>query len=166
MTVTAVDVNGDPVTDYTGEIRFSSSDQKAILPSDYTFKESDLGEHTFNLSIKFLTPGEQELMVTDLDNFTVQGSQSIEVVQNDGSSVDLGNDFETTDFVRDGDFTLVSPASGSYSTSSIVIQGEADYGLDALVYLDEKKLDALKSILIIALALHLKTLKTVPTNSM
>jgi len=138
VTVTAVDANGDTVTDYTGEIRFSSSDQKATLPSDYTFKASDLGEHTFNLSVKFLTPGDQELMVTDLDNFTLQGSESIKVVQTD-ASVDLGNNFETTDFVRDGDFTLVSPASGSYSTSSIVIQGEADYGLDAIVYLDSKE---------------------------
>lgn len=136
IVVKAIDADGFTVVDYTGNIRFSSSDSSATLPNDYTFMADDQGEHTFSLAVKFVTPGTQTLTVTDTDEFSITGSVSTEVVTDDESSVDYDSDFESTDFERDGDFTLISPASGSYSSDSIEVQGEAEYGYTAVVYMN------------------------------
>ena len=50
FTVTAHDGYGNVATGYTGTVRFSSSDPKAVLPANYTFTtgaEQDNGVHTF-----------------------------------------------------------------------------------------------------------------------
>lgn len=140
ITVKAVDSDGFNVPDYTGTIRFSSSDSSATLPNDYTFLAEDQGEHTFSLSIKFVTPGEQTLTVTDIDEFKLTGEAVTEVVTTEDSGVDYESDFESTDFERDGDFTLISPAEGSYSSDTIEVQGEAEYGYTAVIYLDEDEM--------------------------
>lgn len=136
VTVKAVDEDGFTVQDYTGTIRFSSSDDQASLPNDYTFLADDQGEHTFSLGVKFVTVGIQTLSVTDIEDIQVNGEESAEVVADSNSSVDYDNDFETTDFERDGEFTLTSPATGSYSESSVEIQGEAEYGYSAVVFVN------------------------------
>ncbi len=135
VTITAIDADGITVTDYTGTVRFSSTDASATLPNDYSFLAEDLGEHSFSLAVKFVTPGEQMLSLNDIDQFSVTGEATIEVSTED-ISVDLGDDFVTDDFARDGDFTLISPASGTYSADTIEIQGEADYGYYAITYLN------------------------------
>lgn len=136
VTATAIDEDGFTVSDYTGEIRFSSSDEEATLPDDYTFEADDLGEHTFSLSVKFITPGEQTLTITDTDQTTVEGETTFEVIDEDAN---YDADFETEDFERDGDFTLISPASGSYSADTVEVQGEADYGYFAIIYVNEEE---------------------------
>lgn len=50
-------------TDYTGTIRFSSTDTKAVLPADYTFQSSNLGTKSF--SIAYDGSGSQSITVTD-----------------------------------------------------------------------------------------------------
>ncbi len=140
ITIKAADSDGFSVPDYTGTIRFSSSDSSATLPNDYTFLAEDQGEHTFSLSVKFVTPGEQTLTVTDIDEFSLTGEATTEVVTTEESGVDYESDFESTDFERDGDFTLISPAEGSYSSSTIEVQGEAEYGYTAVIYLDEDEM--------------------------
>lgn len=140
VTVKAVDSDGFSVPDYTGTIRFSSSDSSATLPNDYTFLAEDQGEHAFSLSVKFVTPGEQTLTVTDIDEFSLTGEATTEVITTEESGVDYESDFESTDFERDGDFTLISPAEGSYSSNTIEIQGEAEYGYTAVIYLDEDEM--------------------------
>ncbi|MBU0981761.1 Ig-like domain-containing protein [Patescibacteria group bacterium] len=142
ITVTALDADGYTVTDYTGEIRFSSSDDSATLPNDYTFLAEDQGEHQFNLAVKFVTTGPQILTVTDVDQFNITGDAEFDVVNagNIGEEViEVEPDFETEEFTREGDFTLISPASGSYSTNEIQIQGEADYGYSAIIYVDDEE---------------------------
>ena len=133
VTVKAIDEEGFTVTDYTGEIRFSSSDDQATLPNDYTFTADDQGEHTFSLGVKFVTPGEQMLVVTDLDNVQINGDAETTVETDENASTDYDSDFETDDFAREGDFELISPASGSYSSSTVEIQGEAEYGNTAYI---------------------------------
>ncbi len=135
ITLTALDEDGSTVTDYLGTVRFSSTDGSATLPGDYSFTEDDQGEHVFSLSVKFLTPGEQTLTLTDIDNPSVEGTYTFTVVTED----EYDEDFETEDFEREGDFTLISPASGSYSTDDIEVQGEADYGYYAVVYINEEE---------------------------
>lgn len=135
ITLTALDEDGLAVTDYLGTVRFSSTDGSATLPGDYTFTEDDQGEHTFSLSVKFLTPGEQTLTLTDVDNPSVEGTYTFTVLTEE----DYDEDFETEDFEREGEFTLISPASGSYSTDDVEVQGEADYGYYAVIYMNEEE---------------------------
>jgi len=140
ITVKAADADGFSVPDYTGTIRFASSDSSATLPNDYTFLAEDQGEHVFSLSVKFVTPGEQTLSVTDINEFSLTGKATTEVITTEESGVDYQSDFESTDFERDGDFTLISPAEGSYSSDTMEIQGEAEYGYTAVIYLDEDEM--------------------------
>ncbi len=140
VTIKAVDEDGFTVSDYTGTVRFSSSDDSATLPNDYTFLADDQGEHTFSLAVKFVTPGEQTLEVTDIEEFNLRGEATTEVTTDENSGVDYGSDFESDDFERDGDFTLISPASGSYSSETLEVQGEAEYGYTAVIYMDEEEM--------------------------
>lgn len=140
ITVKAIDSDGFTVPDYTGTIRFSSSDSSATLPNDYTFLAEDQGEHAFSLAVKFVTPGENTISVTDIEEFSLTGETTVEVITTEESGVDYDEDFETTDFTRDGDFTLISPASGYYSSDTVEVQGEAEYGYSAVLYLNEKEM--------------------------
>ena len=74
FTATVQDTNGNPVTGYTGTIRFSSSDPAATLPADYTFSVSDAGVHTFSATLKLA--GAQIITVTDTVNSSITGTQS------------------------------------------------------------------------------------------
>lgn len=139
VVVSAMDADNNIVTDYTGTVRFSSTDGSASLPDDYTFLAEDAGSHEFSLALKFVTPGEQTLSVNDTDKFTIDGDFDLEVVTDSSSSVDYDEDFVDEDFERDGDFTLVSPASGSYSEDSIQVQGDGQYGYSAIIYVDEEE---------------------------
>ncbi|MEX0721672.1 MAG: MBG domain-containing protein [Balneolaceae bacterium] len=67
VTVTALDQFSNIKTDYTGIISFSSSDEKADLPSDYTFVEGDNGSHTFINAVILKTAGEQWVQAADDD---------------------------------------------------------------------------------------------------
>lgn len=136
VTVKAIDSDGFTVMDYTGTVRFSSSDDQASLPNDYTFLAEDQGEHSFSLGVKFVTPGDQTFVATDINNVRINGEENTSVVTSAHSPADYGSDFETTDFAREGDFELISPVSGSYSSNKIEIQAEAEYGNTAFIFLD------------------------------
>jgi ELWxxDGT repeat protein len=47
LTLTVQDAYGNVVTDYTGTVRFTSTDRSATLPANYTFTAADQGVHTF-----------------------------------------------------------------------------------------------------------------------
>ncbi len=138
VTVKAIDDQGFTVSDYTGSIRFSSTDSEATLPSDYTFLAEDQGEHSFSLAVKFVTPGAQTLSVTDTDKTSIKGSAGTTVATAEEAAVDYGSTFETTDYTREGDFTLISPAAGTYSTNTVEVQGEAEYGYTAFIYINDE----------------------------
>jgi hypothetical protein len=63
VTVTALDAYGNVATGYTGIVFFFSSDNKANLPANYTFKASDAGVHTFVNKTTLKTRGTQTLFV-------------------------------------------------------------------------------------------------------
>jgi hypothetical protein len=75
VTVTAVDAYGNVATGYLGTIHFTSSDHKAILPSDYTFVAADAGVHTFMVTLK--SSGTQTLTATDTHTGSIKGSASV-----------------------------------------------------------------------------------------
>ena len=139
VVVTAIDESGFTVSDYTGTLRFASSDSEATLPNDYTFLAEDQGEHSFSLAVKFVTPGTQTLSVTDIEKFSITGEAEFKVSTSTdaGTEPTYGSDFETTDYERDGDFTLISPAAGTYSGNTLEVQGEAEYGYTAFILVNE-----------------------------
>jgi hypothetical protein len=67
VTVSATDLAGNPDPNYTGTVRFTSSDPQADLPADYTFTAADHGVHTFSVILK--TAGDQSLTVGDDTHF-------------------------------------------------------------------------------------------------
>jgi hypothetical protein len=72
--VTATDLYGNTATGYTGTVHFTSSDTKAVLPSNYTFTTTDAGVHTFAVTLK--TAGTQSITATDSVTASINGSQT------------------------------------------------------------------------------------------
>ena len=79
VTVKAFDAYGNVATAYTGTIHFTSSDKKAILPADYTFKAADKGVHTFTAALVLKTAGSQWVRATDKTTASITGSQTVTV---------------------------------------------------------------------------------------
>jgi Putative Ig domain/NHL repeat len=77
VTVTALDAYGNIATGYLGTIHFTSSDSKAILPSNYTFVAADAGVHTFTVTFK--SSGTQTLTAADTHTGSIKGSGSVKV---------------------------------------------------------------------------------------
>ena len=73
FTVTAKDENGYVATGYTGTIHFSSTDNQATLPTDYTFTSADNGVQTFAATLK--TAGLQSITATDSSASSINGTQ-------------------------------------------------------------------------------------------
>lgn len=132
FTVTAYDEDGDTATDYTGEVRFSSTDNNATLPNDYLFEAEDQGTHTFSLSLSFVTEGTQTITVTDLDNTDIYGEFDIEITsEGTGSSTGTSGNTGST---GTGDFNITTPSAGSYSANKLTFTGNATYGLTIEVF--------------------------------
>jgi hypothetical protein len=74
FTVTAYDAYGNVATDYTGTVAFGSSDAAAELAGDYAFTTADQGTQTFTVVLN--TVGTQSLIVTDIDNPDITGTQN------------------------------------------------------------------------------------------
>jgi hypothetical protein len=78
FTVTALDAFGNVVPTYTGTVFFSSSDQRAGLPSPYTFTSADGGVHGFMATLE--TSGIQSLTATDPTTGFTGSQQGILVI--------------------------------------------------------------------------------------
>jgi hypothetical protein len=74
VTVTAKDAYGNTATGYTGTVKITSSDSKAVLPSNYAFKASDAGVHSFSVTLK--TGGTESITATDTVTSSITGVQS------------------------------------------------------------------------------------------
>jgi predicted outer membrane repeat protein len=61
--VTVRDAFGNTATGYLGTIHFTSTDNQAVLPADYTFVAADNGVHSFSATFK--TAGSQALTASD-----------------------------------------------------------------------------------------------------
>jgi uncharacterized protein YcnI/uncharacterized cupredoxin-like copper-binding protein len=77
ITLTAYDSFDKVKTDYTGTVGFSSTDARAILPVDYTFKVADQGSKDF--SVKLKTALDQTITVKDIENKISVTSNPIKV---------------------------------------------------------------------------------------
>jgi adhesin/invasin len=74
LTVTVEDAYGNVVTGYTGRVHFTSSDQTAALPANYTFTAADKGVHAF-VSLVLRKRGKQTITITDTLNSLLTSSQ-------------------------------------------------------------------------------------------
>jgi len=73
------DAKGNLAADYAGTIRLTSSDGRAILPSDTTFvPAADAGSHAFSTTL--LTTGAQTLTATDVANAALHCDAAINVI--------------------------------------------------------------------------------------
>ncbi|MEO5970444.1 MAG: hypothetical protein ABIQ95_11005, partial [Bdellovibrionia bacterium] len=85
VTVTAKDAFGNIANDYTGTIHLSSSDPSAVLPSDYTFVEGDLGIKTFTINLR--TSGAQSIIAIDTVSSATGGQ--VGIIVNPGTATIL-----------------------------------------------------------------------------
>ena len=67
LTLTVKDAYGNVVTGYTGTIHFSSTENRATLPANYTFTAADKGVHTFT-GLILSRRGMQTITVWDESN--------------------------------------------------------------------------------------------------
>lgn len=76
-TVTALDRTGQPVTDYTGTIQFSSPTDKSAtyLSKTYTFTTADHGRHQFPDGVTFHKGGAEILKVSQVNNTRIVDQQ-------------------------------------------------------------------------------------------
>jgi hypothetical protein len=79
LTLTVEDAYGNVITNYTGTVHFSSTDAKATLPANYTFKATDKGVHTFT-GLVLRTRGNQKITITDTHNSLLQVSVIVDVL--------------------------------------------------------------------------------------
>jgi hypothetical protein len=72
--------------DYTGKIRFTSTDANAVLPSEYTFLSSDQGKKDFSITYK--TAGSQSFTVSD--SSAGVSKESVKTLVKTGTATDIG----------------------------------------------------------------------------
>jgi hypothetical protein len=64
ITVTLFDPFGNVATGYLHKVHLTSSDPKALLPSDYTFTAADAGIHVFSIVLR--SKGNRTITVQDM----------------------------------------------------------------------------------------------------
>ena len=114
MTVVARDKDNNVAKNYTGTILISvPDDENATLPhnGEYTFKDADQGQFTFDLSLQFSKIGNQVVQVFDKNNFQLSGEFSLEVIPPQA----------LVPAPTSSDIIIKSPADGAELGSNLVI---------------------------------------------
>ena len=75
VTIQAADYLGNPVTSYTGNVHFTSSDAASSLPADNVLTAPMLGGKTYVNGVTMMTQAEQCVTVTDESDSIITGSQ-------------------------------------------------------------------------------------------
>jgi hypothetical protein len=79
ITVTAVDPFSNVINSYLGTVHFTSSDNQAILPGNYTFKAADGGVHVFTSGVTLKTVSAQTVIAMDTVTSALTGQAAITV---------------------------------------------------------------------------------------
>jgi len=124
FTLKALDDTQNLDSTYLGTVTFSvSTDENAVLPTDYTFTAEDAGQHIFSGVAKLYEGGDHLLTVSDsLDN-TLKGSISMQVNVNDEGQAK-----------EEGVITVTSPVVGDTDNNIVNFVGTADPGLEISVF--------------------------------
>lgn len=143
VTVEIRDRFDNRVTQYAGTVRFTSDDPgDEILPPEYTFVPGvDQGRHTFFNGVTLVTVGEREVVVSEVGNPTLRGSQSnITVQPNDPASLII-TPGDTVDVTVGASRVFTAEVNDAYNNA---IQGQRiDIFLKGITYgsLDENPAD-------------------------
>jgi hypothetical protein len=78
VTVTAM-VDGRRDTIFNSPIRFTSSDNAAVLPAFYIFTEADAGSHTYTNGVTLMTAGSQTIKATDPNASSITATANVTV---------------------------------------------------------------------------------------
>lgn len=124
--VRAADADNNTVKNYTGTVFFDTTDDEATIPQRYEFIPEDLGEHEFELAIRFQTVGTQTFTVTDWNDETISGSATVTVTEKDAGA--------------DGELVISKPIEGTYRSSEIEIVGSGPELVDVDLYDGKLKL--------------------------
>jgi hypothetical protein len=73
--VQALDSWGNTATNYAGTVTFTSTDQGALVPPNYTFMPGDQGVHVFSATL--FTSGSQTITATDTASMGILGSTGV-----------------------------------------------------------------------------------------
>lgn len=134
MTVVARDKNANVAKNYTGTILISTpDDENAVLPNsgEYTFKASDQGQFTFDLSLSFSKIGQQAVQVLDKSNFKIVGEHDLEVISRE--SVITGS--------YSSDLVIKSPVDGSeLGNNLIIVTGKGNENINLKVFDNDVKI--------------------------
>ena len=126
FTVTAYDIAQKMATSYAGTVHFAAigdNNMYVSFPQDYTYTPSDLGKHTFPLSLQFQQEGTYQLQVQDTKKPTLVGTTTI-VVKGGSTSSSSSNNM----------VAITAPSPGSYSANIQTISGNAPAGKDVKIY--------------------------------
>jgi hypothetical protein len=77
VTLKTVDYAGNPLTDYTGTVHFSTADTFAAIPANFTFTSGMNGNHSFVNGVTFGTTGSWRLTATDVSNSAITTYQDV-----------------------------------------------------------------------------------------
>ncbi|PIE85422.1 hypothetical protein CSA08_02495, partial [Candidatus Gracilibacteria bacterium] len=131
ITIEAVDVDNNTITDYKGSILvFSESDPEADFPSvlkenSYTFKASDEGKIKFENAVRFQTIGVQDIHVYELENETVVGIAEVEIVGEDT--------------VNNAEIEIISPETGiTIGENKIMVSGMTNKNYNVKIKLNNE----------------------------
>jgi hypothetical protein len=113
VTISAQDAFGNIVTNYSGTVHFSSTDPKAVLPTDVVFTAGNLGV-VKNLKITLVTAGTQSVSVTDLASG----------IRNTMSGIIVNPDISSSRLV----FTAVPATLTHGVTFTVIVAIEDKYG--------------------------------------
>lgn len=123
VSVVLKDSYGNLATNYTGTVRWSSTDTTALLPSDYAFTAADAGLHIFQ--IQFKKVGLQTLSLTDAAVSTLKNSTNGITVTPASAST----------FVVSG-----YPASPAGEVKSVIVTAKDLFGNTSTAYLGAVRL--------------------------
>ncbi len=134
ITVTAKDIDGNTVKDYTGEILFAvSTDENAILPENYKFTSEDQGEKIFSLAIKFTEIGVHEIEVLDNSDWDLNGIKEIKVIKQKTETPDTKDEL-----------VILSPKSGLKTGQTVlIISGKGPSNIPIKIFMDDSKIGVL-----------------------
>lgn len=134
LTIVARDKDGNVAKNYMGTILISTpDDENAVLPNngEYTFKEADQGEFTFNLALRFTQMGNQFIQVLDKDDWKIAGEKELEVVPEQAITIpDVS-----------ASLSIKSPTDGGkFGSNLIVITGQGDPNINLKIFDDDVKI--------------------------
>ena len=135
MTVIAKDQNGIVAKAYTGTIAFAVLDDdnaNATLPGDYTFKDTDQGKFTFDLSLAFTREGSQTVQVMDKKDWKISGEKAVNVVPASGPITGPAS----------SSLMIKSPTDGAQlNNSTVPISGKGKENINLKLFMDDVKID-------------------------